>query len=343
MKKVKKGLVVLMAILSISTIGNARALVDFSPTENIVACTGGEFVIYILDKTSLKVQKRIRLNEGIDGDCFYFSPDGKSFWYSDYDDNIYQLDTKTWNVIQTIDFRGEFYINNDRSEFVCLQSYQKKIKGVNLNTGKQMFTYKIDTDKKIADIGYTADNKGLFVMFKPEDNSSEEKKSFTYEEKKDWSIDKKLEMKAKFDGKTASYMIIDKMTGTVKSENTTWFSDFYNCQILSTSSGYYIATNSGVVFLDLKNNVTVLPIKSFADYFAYDYKNNKIVVLDDEELLIYDPANKQTKTIDLSNSKYADNGDYLYVKDGQYYFIFTNYAVGSASINGVTTETVPFY
>jgi hypothetical protein len=342
MKKVKKGIVLLTALLGFNTYSNAGAIVDFSPTEDVIACSGGDHVIYLLDKKTLAVTKRIRTKESINDECFWFSPDGKSFWYSDYE-TIHQLNTTTWETIKTIDFNGDFYLNNDKSEFVCLKTYQKKITGYKLNDGSQTLNYKLNTTKDITSLTFSPDNSKLFILFKPKDSDNEEKVKYEYAELREMETSVKLEKEAKGDGKEAGFMIIDKISGEQKTEKTTWYSKYYSAQVFAANDGYYIASREGVAFVDSKFNVTTLPIESGANHYTYDYTNNKIIALKYEEIIIFDPIKKTNKILDISQGEHADGTEYITSRNGVYIYNYDNYAIGMATEAGIIKEATPFY
>ena len=318
------------------------SMIDCSPTQDIVACTGDDYVIYILDKKTLAVQKRIRTNQEVDLDCFWFSPDGKSFWYADYD-NIHQLNTTTWETIKTIDFNGRFFINKDRSEFVCYKTYQKKLKGFNLNTGEPTCNYKVNTTQDIMSISFSFDGADLLLLAKPKDDATETKVKYEWSDLKEMTVEEKLEKESKGDGKSTNLIMINKATGEIKEEKTTWYSKFYNAQIIPVKNGYYIVNRNGVAFLDKKFNVVTLSIPSGASTYAYDYKADKLIFIDDLELSIYSADTKTSKIIDLEDTDMDGSPDYVTVRGGNYYYSYDNYMVGHSSATAVTQKLTAFY
>jgi WD40 repeat protein len=314
---------------------------NISPDGKTIAFSSQNFVIYLLDATTLSVTKKVRLKSNpittFDG-LFCFSPDGKTFLYSTSTDIII-FNTNDWSVKQEIKrFKGDIYWSGDYSNFL-LYDY-KTISIYDMNSAKIEDTIITQTENRdIQNVSFSSDNSKLILISNEYNSTTEPKERYTNKDYQSLNQKEHFEKEMKNDGRQIVYTVINIEDSNVEKIKNTWFSNIKLEVIPLPNNEFILGSTRGFLKIDSKDKITVYNEIGGSNY-KYDALNNLLIYTSFSKLNVFDFKNK--KEYELRN-EYVTTASNCLINNSIYYVIFAEYCIGSCTKDGGIVSPIPIY
>jgi WD40 repeat protein len=206
---------------------------------------GDNRTLYVLDPETLAVKTRVYLGAAIVG--LGFNADGKLLVVSGDDGALYFIETKSWKTVKKLLNRHSATVSTAAGLVASAdKDYRAKAVTVSaIDDARDIQTFKLETEMKVAALGISPDGGRLAVMLGENDDKEEPKVNYS-DIPKDLKGLAKTEFQKKNDGKTSLVQIYDLKTGQKILEKKTYFT-------MNSSQAVAVFVKDGVLFNEYSN------------------------------------------------------------------------------------------
>lgn len=316
----------------------ASPIIAVNPIKPEIALFGENRAIYIIDKETFKVVKRISKKHKLNpfNELFTYNSDGSKLIIDFFSEGVHFLETENYTSTKSFKLSGTSTISNDKSVLASFDDGTVKIYDSKSGNQTSSFKVEVNEDDDMQGFNISNDNKSLLFWFEKK-KSEEEKINYTYDELKDLSSKDQRVKKLKNDGESSYYFTVEISSHKKSAVTETWVSNLREV-VLHSYNGGIVVVDGCVFFFNAKGELTVPEVEtsssSEGSFIDYDSKTLFEINSDFVNIVNLENLSVQSNELDLWMI-YVSHARY---HDGWLYFVTDHYRLAGINKNGGMKE-----
>lgn len=318
--------------------------VALSPDESMLVASGDPRTLYITDPATLVVKDRIWVETSVFD--LSFNKDGSVLAVQDTKDEVRLYSTSDWSLNTVVEGCYSFSPSRESDTFAGYSTRDYAAKIHSLTDGSVKTTIQFPDRTNISALGLNADGTKLAVLFKDQDDESEEKIGYSDMPKDLKGMDRD-KFQLEHDGKTSKLGIYDTASGELIKEVTTFYT--------STSESKIGFAGDSVVVFNYRNLNALISPEGEVEMFAMPSSFNYGMGISPDQSLLMGGGLAHASFMKIADKSFVDYKidklpgwpeyfqGFCAAKDGTVYGATSAYRVVKVGPDGTVQELKPVH